>query len=168
MVKQEFKQLYEGYHDQIYRYFLYRVGRDLDVAEDLTQETFTRAFKSYSRYEDRGYSYYAYLQKIAQNILLDHYRAKKTLPINDEVEQILATEEGFDFLDRAWIRDSLAKSLENLNDSEREVVEFFYHQDLAVKDVARKMKKTENAVKLLLTRVRKKLAKNPALQIHRE
>lgn len=168
MIKQEFKQHYEGYHNQIYRYFLYRVGRDSDVAEDLTQETFTRAFKNYSQYEDRGYSYYAYLQKIAQNILLDHYRAKKTLPLNDEVAEILVTEDGFDFLDRNWIRQSLAKSLENLNLSEREVVELFYHQDLAVKDVARKMGKTENAVKLLLARVRKKLAKNPALQIHRE
>jgi RNA polymerase sigma-70 factor (ECF subfamily) len=67
-----FAVLFERYVDAIYRYLLFRVGADL--AEDLTAETFARAFAGRRRYQgDRG-SVKAWLYGIATNLVRENRR----------------------------------------------------------------------------------------------
>jgi len=44
----DFEQVYEQHWERIYRYIRHLVS-DQELAEDLTQETFTRAFKALTR-----------------------------------------------------------------------------------------------------------------------
>lgn len=76
----KFAVLFERYVDAIYRYLLFRVGDD--TAEDLTAETFARAFAGRRRYQgDRG-SVKAWLYGIATNLVRENRR--------DEQRQIRA------------------------------------------------------------------------------
>ncbi len=58
----------------MYAFFAYRL-RDRDEAEDLTQQTFERALRAWSRFDPARASVATWLLAIARNLLIDHYRA---------------------------------------------------------------------------------------------
>jgi RNA polymerase sigma-70 factor (ECF subfamily) len=80
-----FAVLFERHVDGIYRYLSFRVGHDM--AEDLTAETFARAFAGRRRYRvDRG-SVKAWLYGIATNLVRENRRYEqrqiRTLGLTD-------------------------------------------------------------------------------------
>ena len=57
---------------------VYRMVRDRELAEDLSQDVFVRTFNNLDRY-DRSYRFSSWLFKIAYNLTVDHLR-KRDLP----------------------------------------------------------------------------------------
>jgi RNA polymerase sigma-70 factor (ECF subfamily) len=57
---------------------IYRMVRDRELAEDLSQDVFVRTFNNLDRY-DRSYRFSSWLFKIAYNLTVDHLR-KRELP----------------------------------------------------------------------------------------
>jgi RNA polymerase sigma-70 factor (ECF subfamily) len=73
-----FSQLTEPYRRQIKAY-CYRMSGSLFDAEDLTQETFLKAWDAFDGFEGRG-SLKAWLYQIATRVCLDAIRRRKRLP----------------------------------------------------------------------------------------
>jgi len=84
-----FGELYTRYLDPIYRYICTRVSED-QVAEDLTEEAFLRAFKALDKYEERGLPFSAYLFRVTKNMLVDYYRQQTKETALEDEEQIPA------------------------------------------------------------------------------
>jgi len=55
---------------------IYRMVRDRELAEDLAQEAFVRAFNNLARY-DPSYKFSSWLFKVAYNLTIDHLRKKR-------------------------------------------------------------------------------------------
>jgi len=55
---------------------VYRMVRDRELAEDLSQDVFVRTFNNLDRY-DRSYRFSSWLFKIAYNLTVDHLRRKE-------------------------------------------------------------------------------------------
>lgn len=55
---------------------IYRMVRDRELAEDLSQEAFVRAFNNLGRY-DPSYKFSSWLFKVAYNLTIDHLRKKQ-------------------------------------------------------------------------------------------
>ncbi len=55
---------------------VYRMVRDRELAEDLSQEVFVRTFNNLDRY-DRSYRFSSWLFKIAYNLTVDHLRRRE-------------------------------------------------------------------------------------------
>ena len=55
---------------------IYRMVRDRELAEDLAQEAFVRAFHNLRRY-DPSYKFSSWLFKVAYNLTIDHLRKKR-------------------------------------------------------------------------------------------
>jgi RNA polymerase sigma-70 factor (ECF subfamily) len=55
---------------------IYRMVRDRELAEDLAQEAFVRAFNNLERY-DPSYKFSSWLFKVAYNLTIDHLRKKQ-------------------------------------------------------------------------------------------
>ena len=81
--KEDFGLIYTKYRDTVYGYLLKRVDRNEEIADDLTEETFLHALEGLPRFEPTGKSYLSYLLTIAHNILLNYYRTKKTVLLDD-------------------------------------------------------------------------------------
>lgn len=156
-------QIYKKYADKVFNYFWYRTGHDHALSEDLMQETFVRAFENRGKYQQRGYSYLTYLLTIAHNILIDHYRKPKNIPV-DELESDKVPYEITDDLMRKSDAESLWRAIQSLPASNRDALLMFYQEDMPIKDIAKVLDSTENAVKLNLSRTRKRLASHPYLQ----
>jgi len=64
-----------------------RMTRNPADAEDLVQETFLKAYRSFDRYED-GTNLKAWLYKILTNTFINSYRAAKRRPEKADVEDV--------------------------------------------------------------------------------
>ncbi|OGZ27436.1 MAG: hypothetical protein A2365_03095 [Candidatus Nealsonbacteria bacterium RIFOXYB1_FULL_40_15] len=73
--KKEFSEIYDRYADSIYRYSFYRVY-SADIAEDITQETFTKTWK-YMKQGRTVREMRPFLYRVAKNLIIDLYRKKK-------------------------------------------------------------------------------------------
>jgi len=157
----EFEVLYRKYADKVFNYFWYRTGHDKTLSEDLMQETFLKAFQNLSKFRIRGYSYLTYLLTIAKHLLIDHYRKPTSVPIED-VEDI--PYEATDEIERKSDADALWHAIQTLPQSNRDILLMHYQDEKPIKYIATITKSTENAVKLNLSRTRKKLASHPYLK----
>lgn len=150
-----FDKLYEKYFLNVKQYFFTRA--DSAFAEDLTQETFLQAFKYLPRFTVSNASYLTYLLRIAHNVLVGHYRLAGHSPVTQDMtllENIPAAP-----VDQAkmWDMDKLWEAVRAMPEIEQQILIMKYRQDKLVKDIARAVGKSENAVKLVLSRARKKL-----------
>ncbi len=158
-----YEQLYRKYVDKIFNYFWYRTGHDKPLSEDLMQETFLRAFERRGKYKAKGYSYLTYLLIIAHNLLIDHYRKPKSILVENLPIDILPYEITEDLANK-FDAEMLWRAVQRLPQSQRDALLMFYQQDMPVRDIAKVMNTSENAVKLNLSRTRKKLSEHPYLQ----
>ncbi|NNG02331.1 MAG: sigma-70 family RNA polymerase sigma factor [Desulfobacteraceae bacterium] len=70
-------EIYDQYHDRVKSAILAKV-RDVWTAEDLTQETFVRAFNNIAGLKDRE-KIAPWLLQIARNLCMDHFRRVSSL-----------------------------------------------------------------------------------------
>jgi RNA polymerase sigma-70 factor (ECF subfamily) len=159
----EFAALYKKYADDVFNYLWYRTGHNNDLAEDLMQEVFARAFRHLPKFRQRGYSYRTYLLTIARNLLINHFRRAPFVPL-DEARRIPAEITQEQTVARRLAAENLWRAMQDLSVNERDAVLLHYRDGMPIKDIARVMKKSPNAVKINLSRARAKLRKHPFLQ----
>ena len=123
------EQLIRKYYTAIYQYCFLHL-RDRDLAEDMTQETFTRYFEALQTYTDYG-KLKNYLYRIAGNIIKNYYKKKKELPM-EEMSEI----PGSDMRDEE-IRMDIEQAIDRLPKELKEITILFFFQDLKQKDIAR-------------------------------
>ncbi|MBN1464681.1 sigma-70 family RNA polymerase sigma factor [candidate division KSB1 bacterium] len=70
-----YTDIVDRFRDQIY-HFIYRMVKDKAQAEDLTQETFIKAFRALASFNS-DYAFSTWLYKIAANNCIDYFRKKK-------------------------------------------------------------------------------------------
>ena len=90
----DLESIYRQYADTVFRFLMSKTG-SVELAEELTQETFYQAVKSIDRY-DGSSRITSWLCGIAQNVLYAHLRArqKDPLPLEDVPEQpVVSTED---------------------------------------------------------------------------
>jgi len=148
-----YNELYEKYKKKIFDYFFHRVGEE-SIASDLTQDTFLRAFKYLNKFVPSNASYLTYLTKIAHNLLVNHYRKIKPSSLDDILH--IANEHDLD-IDMILDKEKLWKTAEELSDIEQDILSMKYKEEMSVREIALILQKSENAVKLHLSRARNKL-----------
>lgn len=70
----DFEQLYDLYADKVFQYIYFLVG-ERRLAEDLTQETFMKAWRRLAQYKGDA-TYKTWLVAIARNTVYDYFRQK--------------------------------------------------------------------------------------------
>lgn len=161
--REAYEALYKKYAQRVFNYFWYRVGYQKDVAEDLLQETFMRAYQNLPSFYLRSYSYYSYLLKIANNLLINYFRKTKPVLL-DSVDNFPTETTQDEEFSRAKDAELLWRAIQQLPQPEKNILLLRYQDNLSIKDIARIVGKSQNAVKLILSRTRKKLAKHPYLK----
>ncbi len=145
-------EIYDRYQRGIFRYLYYRVG-DQQTAEDLTSEVFLRMIEKLSSYQDKRLSFQAWLFQIARNISIDHYRKmniRKNVPLDEGLPG--TGEEPLELVDREFTSQSLRHALEELPDTQRDVVILRFVVGMPIGEVAEALHKTEDSIKGLQRR----------------
>ena len=147
--------LYMRHLDAIYRYFYYQT-KDKFLAEDLAQDVFIRVWRAIDHYDEKKGSFTSWMYRIAHNLLIDHYRGKKSLTLKEGIEASY-TEDWLEKLDRNEKIQKIKSELDNLPDDYREVVILRFFEDMGVEEVAIIMEKSEENVRVIQHRAIRKL-----------
>lgn len=154
-----FGLLYAKYYKKVYNYLYYHLEYDKETAKDLTQDTFLRAFKDIIRFEDRGYTYLAYLLRIAHNLLINHFRTpRRQVPLEKvpEISDSLSIIQSVDV--KIQIEAVWGKVSRQLSTSAKGAMIMKYSKDMSIRNIAQALGKSENAIKIMLYRSRKKIS----------
>lgn len=132
--------LYRTYAQKVYRTVRPLAASEAE-AEDLTQDTFAKAFEALDRYEKRdGVRFVSWLLTIGLNLARRARRKHaRTSPVSAEVLESLPDDAALSAdaaLDRTTLRAALLAAIEALPDREREVVTLTYGGELTSAEVA--------------------------------
>jgi len=157
---QAFSLIFEKYYQPIFGYILRRTA-NVALAEDLTSQTFIKAYKNFKRFQWRNIPISAWLYKIATNEVNSYYRKKKSFSnlsleeikeiANDQnlIEEIQRSEEELqkyqDFL-------KLHKKIVRLPPKYQTVITLRFFEKKKIKEIAQILGKPEGTIKAQIHR----------------
>ena len=153
MAPREFATVYDEHVWQVYGFFAYRLRNRAD-AEDLTQQTFERALRSWSRYDAARASVGTWLIVIARNLLIDHHRADRG-PRQQPLDDL---DHGHDALVDTGVAPDLGlepdleRALAGLAPREREIIALRFGGELTGPEIAELMGLSLANVQQILSR----------------
>jgi len=159
------EELYLLHFDRIYSYLHVSVGNRHD-AEDLTTQTFLKMLEKIGSFKWQSAPFSAWLFRIAHNLAMDHFRARRRWQPEEEVpEPVGDAEVSAEFEAMQTIgRESMLQLIERLSPEQQQVLTLKFVFSFANADVATILGKTEGAIKSLQHRALASLQK----QIQRE
>src|SRR4051812_28219524 len=152
-----FQALYESHLDTVYRYVYYKVGNG-QLAEDLTQHIFMKAWEAIHRYQWRELPFQHWLLRLARNAVIDHYRSMK--PTNSSLLDPVSV--GVDpeiELAQSEMVNTLQDAVRQLPDEQREVIVLRFIEQMPHADVARHLGKSAATVRVIQHRALQALRK---------
>jgi RNA polymerase sigma-70 factor, ECF subfamily len=155
------EELYLIHFDRIYSYLHMSVGSRHD-AEDLTTQTFVKMLESIGRFRWRSVPFSAWLFRIAHNLAMDHFRARRRWQPEEEIPEPAGAEENSaEEQALASIGDaSLLELIARLSPEQRQVLTLKFVFRFSNGEAAAILDKTEGAVKSLQHRALASLHKH--------
>jgi RNA polymerase sigma factor (sigma-70 family) len=148
-----FARVYNEHVWRVYGFLAYRLG-DRDTAEDLTQATFERALRAWSRFDARRASESTWLLAIARNLLIDHYRRDRS-SLSDPIEEHLAP--AVPGPEEQLASAELLDALTRLSDRDREILALRFGGDMTGPEIAQLLDLSLANVQQILSRSLRKL-----------
>lgn len=172
--QEAFGKLVEQYSARIYAH-LFRLVRNREEAEDLTQETFLRAHRFLFRY-DATRPFRNWLYTVATNIGLNALRSQRRRwhPVGGHLggrealasgaggsgaweEPLSREEDGRQRVARGELEEKVSDAVDRLPPRSRLLIHMHYHEGMAIREIAEVLGMGESAAKTALHRARKSL-----------
>lgn len=144
-----FAELYDRHVVRVYRHIFYLVN-DAREAEDLTAQTFLKAWEAIERYKERGAPFVAWLLRIAHNLTVSYLRSKRDHGILEEtfIDQKLHRNPE-EALEQATDESNVRKAILRLRDQQRQVIILRFVEELDYREVAEVIGKSVPAVRVI-------------------
>lgn len=135
--------LIERHQSKIYG-FIYSKIADRDITDDVFQDTFIKVIKTLksNSYNEEG-KFLPWVMRIAHNLVVDHFRRNKKMPMQRETEEYSIFSymsddsmnvEGRMITDQ--VENDLQRLLEELPADQKEVLVMRMYQDMSFKEIA--------------------------------
>ncbi|RXR18313.1 sigma-70 family RNA polymerase sigma factor [Flavobacterium amnicola] len=159
-----FTFLLDHYWNEVYGFMLQRTENETD-AEDITIETFSKAFDKIAAYNPE-FQFNTWLIAIAKNVHIDLLRKKKSslfIDITDEEDDIAygIADDSPSAEDQIITEQNLNRLLQfikQLKPAYQEVIQMRYFQEMSYQEIAEDLNEPLNNVKIKLLRAKKLLA----------
>jgi len=145
-------QVHDTYYPAIFRYIAFLVG-DHATAEALTSEVFTRLLLAVDERSAPKNTLRGWLYRVAANVVADHHRVNYRVKQVELDERIQSNAAGpADAASGKQLLADLSEALTELTEDQQDVISLRFGYEMAIKDVAQVMGKSEGAVKQLQAR----------------
>jgi RNA polymerase sigma-70 factor (ECF subfamily) len=152
----DFERVYRAELPKIYNFFRFRVG-DGPVAEDLTADTFEKAWRKRDSYRQDLASFSTWLYTIARRVAIDHYRKQRPEISIESAGLLTADETPEELTTRQADFKRLSVLLAQLEERDRELVALRFGAGLTNRAIAGLTGLTESNVGVILHRTLNKL-----------
>ena len=148
--REALEELYLIHFDRIYSYLHMTVGNKHD-AEDLTTQTFLKMLESIGKFRWQSAPFSAWLFRIAHNLSMDHFRARRRWQPEEEVPEPIGSEEPSAELAamQSIGRQSMLELIDKLSPEQQQVLTLKFVFNFANAEAATILGKTEGAIKSL-------------------
>ena len=152
-----FEELLIGHHKMALAY-AYSLSENYHTAQEIAQESFMEAFKSFDNFDSTLGSFGGWIRGIIRNKYLERIRKSREIPLGQEIIDLIEKEyENWDELGRnsgTDVFDFLKKCLENLSLVHKRIVELFYYEKRKCVEIAESEHLSEPTVRKRLERIR--------------
>jgi RNA polymerase sigma-70 factor (ECF subfamily) len=135
--------LIKRHQSKIFGFIYSKVG-DRDLANDIFQDTFIKVIRTLksNAYNEEG-KFLPWVMRIAHNLIVDHFRRNKKMPLYRETEEFsifsIMTDDALT-IENKLISDQVAKDLrqlvEELPADQKEVLMMRLYQDMSFKEIS--------------------------------
>ena len=148
-----FDDLYLRYSRRVFGYLYQRLNGNVEDAEDLTADVFTKVYEKIDTFEVQGAPLSAWLFRIARNRLIDSVRrrAGHAQVGLDDAPQIAAGP-AFHGIDQLVAMEEITRGLMRLTAEQRRVIELRFLEGKSLAETAAAVQRNEEAVKKLQAR----------------
>ena len=160
-----FNPLVNKYQQKIYNLIYQRV-RDRELAKDLCQEVFLKAWRALPHLKNQSI-FYTWIYKIAVNCCIDYIRKRKRqfvyaceeLPEDpDDVLSMLQTQlSPCEILEKEELGEIIRRAVHRLPSGQRSAFRLHYFHEIPVKGIASRMNRSEGTIKTHLHHARRNL-----------
>lgn len=159
-----YNKLLDNYWNEVYFFMLKRTENETE-AEDITIETFSKAFEKLNNYNS-DFQFNTWLISIAKNLHIDFIRKKKVqqfvdLDDDEKMKYFEVIDDNPSLEDQLIIDQNLANLLrfiKELKPHYQEVIQLRYFKELSYNDIALQLNEPLSNVKIKLLRAKKLLA----------
>jgi RNA polymerase sigma-70 factor (ECF subfamily) len=140
--------LYDRYSRVVFSFAL-RIVTDRQLAEELLQEVFFRAWQQGGAFRASRGTFVTWLLSITHNMAIDEIRRRRRRPQkadSEEPETLLAsvadTSAGSDVEDEVWLgtlRETIAGVMDQLPTAQRDAIEMAYYQGKTQREIAEEL-----------------------------
>ena len=153
--RQSYALLVDEYKSPIYN-LAYRMTGNLEDADDLTQETFIRAYQYLWRY-DTSKKFFTWLYTLALNLIRNHFKKNKYNKSSEELSANLLADKNPSPETELIETQEISVYLLRLEDESRALLIMKFYQGLTFEEIAQITGKSISAVKMRIYRGLEKL-----------
>ena len=156
----EFEEIYKTYYKDVYRFLFKNTGGNHELSEELTQDTFYEAYRSFHRYNG-SCSILTWLCAIGKNLWFHYLRKHKNAKIKLEaLEETICDdyEKSPDACaERSEKSSVIRKAIDSLKPKQREIVLMRAAGGISFAEIARLMNITESSAKVIFFRAKNQI-----------
>ncbi len=158
-----FGELYDRYVVRVYRHIYYMVGNATE-AEDLTAQTFLRAWEAIPRYQVRGAPFVSWLLRIAHNLGVSHLRSRReSSQLHDGIIDDKMRRSPESAYETTAEEELVREAILLLREEQRQVIILRFIEDLDYREVAEIIGKSVAAIRVIQHRALNSLRKQMKL-----
>ncbi len=153
MVNDQMENVYNKYYRELFLY-AFSLCRDYHLAQDLTSDTFFKAYMSLDEVTHFKY----WLFRVCKNLYFDLLKGNRESIVHGVIEQTLSSgETPLDKLIDSEEKKRLYHKIISLQESYKEILILYYFSGFSLKEIGESKHMTEGAAKTMLFRARRKL-----------
>ncbi len=152
----EFEKVFNDNRDFIFKYLM-KMTRDVSLAEELTQETFFRAYMNYSSLRNKEKTS-SWLCKIAQNTYYAWYNEQKKYDSTNSLEIVSDENNAEDEFIQKELSQKALHCLHELDEPYKEVFMLSVFGGFSLKDISSIFGKSESWARVTFYRAKQKLS----------
>jgi len=147
------------YQSKIFNLILSKTKK-IEVAEDIFQEVFIKVIKTLKKgnYKEEG-KFFSWVMRIANNLIIDHYRSKSNVrifdPVNEQKDIFNIIKNTTPNIENKIIKDQIFNTLsilvEKLKPEQRDVIKMRFYKNMSFKEIA---ENTDVSINTALGRMR--------------
>lgn len=159
LTEAELRTIYRETMDSLYAFASRRCGGQRELAEDVTQETWLRAVREWSRTGPPDVPI-AWLTTVARNLILNHQRRREHMALDDVTPaEIYAAVENNTISDSSEVATLVNEALLRIPQAEARLLESFHYDRFKMSQLAEAYGISERAIEGRLRRARERLRK---------
>lgn len=144
--------LFREYYGFVYKFLLSRCG-NADLAEELAQETFFRAFMNIKQLKDDAKAAY-WLCSIAKNLLFSHYKTQKRFTDIEDAAELQSKQNVEQEVENRIVSEKAMKIIKALDEPYKEVFLLSVYGGMSLAEISKAFNKSESWARVTLYRAK--------------